>query len=200
MVGTLGCHRLSFFFALLLSYSVFFLVEEGTQGLHYCRMETFCDDLITNADDETTVHQLAQEGEWLCSKLMGQSAIRQKIEAYHGMPPFRDMEGFSLWLCGVCVINGVDKMTMLSSSNTLERMRVGVEGLRSLLQRIEACRSRLPVAAPTAPASPPIHAASGSGDLSDSHEEEEEEEVGMETEDESGDGEQEEEDSSSAPL
>ncbi len=36
------------------------LVEDGTQGLHFCRVETFKDDAIP-ADQRPEVEQLAQQ-------------------------------------------------------------------------------------------------------------------------------------------
>ena len=111
-------------------------VEDGTQGLHYCRMEPFC-DLPIPPEDTSTVESLMAEAEELCRQLL-QGNIKQKIEAYHGLPP-REVEAFSLWLCGVCLTNSTQKMEMLKSVNTLSRLRGGLDSLRLLLQRIQSC-------------------------------------------------------------
>lgn len=109
-------------------------LEEGTQGLHYCRMEPISDHELTGAES-ASANLLVSEAEALCGRLL-QGTIKQKIEAYHGLPP-RDREALSLWLCGVCLNNNARKMEMLSTQNTLLRLQVGVEALRSLVQRLQ---------------------------------------------------------------
>jgi hypothetical protein len=77
--------------------------------------------------------------------------VKQKIEAYHGLPP-RCVEAFSLWLCGICITDSAVKMAMLREQDTLKRLRLGMQSLRVLATRIGACsRARCPQqsAAPT---------------------------------------------------
>ena len=111
-------------------------VEDGTQGLHYCRMEPFS-DLPIPPEDTPVIESLMVEADELCKQLL-QGNIKQKIEAYHGLPP-REVEAFSLWLCGVCLTNSTQKMEMLKCVNTLSRLQVGLGSLRLLLQRIQTC-------------------------------------------------------------
>ena len=111
-----------------------FFVEEGTQGLHYCRMELFRDEDM-NETDASEVLALRDAGHALCRQLM-QGNIRQRIESCHGLPPM-EVEAFSLWLCGVCLNDHVKKMELLQSRTTLDRMRVGMECLRNLVNRLE---------------------------------------------------------------
>lgn len=111
-----------------------FFVEDGTQGLHYCRMEPFCDEEM-NETDASEVLALRDAGHALCRQLM-QGNIRQRIESCHGLPPM-EVEAFSLWLCGVCVKDHQIKMEQLRSRATLDRMRVGIESLRHLVNRLE---------------------------------------------------------------
>ena len=111
-------------------------VEDGTQGLHYCRMEPFS-DLPVPPEQSPRIESLMTEADELCKQLL-QGNIKQKIEAYHGLPP-REVEAFSLWLLGVCLTNSAQKMEMLKSVDTLARLQVGLDSLRLLLQRIQTC-------------------------------------------------------------
>jgi hypothetical protein len=131
------------------------LVEEGTQGLHYCRIEPIEDFELTpmDASEALAMRDYGLElcryvcvllficltiNIWLSRQLL-HGSVKQKIEAYHGSPP-RDVEAFSHWLCGVCLHNPVKRMELLSSQNTMERMQVGLESLRSLINRLEVYR------------------------------------------------------------
>ena len=114
-------------------------VEDGTQGLHYCRMEPFADNPIP-PEESSRIESLMAEADELCRQLL-QGNIKQKIEAYHGLPP-REVEAFSLWLCGVCLTNSTQKMDMLKCVHTLTRLQVGLDSLRLLWQRIQNCTKR----------------------------------------------------------
>lgn len=118
-------------------------VEEGTQGLHYCRMEPFCDTMIDCERWRTELQRLVKEGEELCTSLL-QGSVKQKIEAYHGLPHYSCPEAFSLWLCGVCLTNNAKKMEMLRSPCTYARLTLGVESLKILLERMSRGQLRCP--------------------------------------------------------
>lgn len=78
----------------------------------------------------------------MCSRLW-QGNVQRKIEAYHGPPP-RDMSDFSLWICGVCLSDARTKMDMLSTLDTLERLTVGLNHLRDLVNRLAVYIERAP--------------------------------------------------------
>lgn len=105
-------------------------VENGTQGLHYCRLEPLFDDLLTD-DDAAIVNGLRSIATRLLSSLFDQQ-IRAQVESQCGPEP-ADNSIFSLWLTGITPVPERMKAELLRSKQTRQRMELCVQALGAII-------------------------------------------------------------------
>jgi len=106
-------------------------VEDGTQGLHWCKVELLPDDPPPTTDEEDSEAMAAkvraQAGE--CSQIfdtmMGRfGGLRSEIDSTHGPKPVDNAERLSFWLASVLPVNYVNKHSLLTTRCTLTRLGV----------------------------------------------------------------------------
>lgn len=97
------------------------LVEEGTQGLHYCRLVPYKDNPIAEEDQEIVQHLFTQ-GRQLAEYVSEEPGVRRKIKERYGPAP-NDIEGFSLWLAAITPMSETDKLALLSTKDTKDRLQ-----------------------------------------------------------------------------
>ena len=106
-------------------------VEEGTQGLHFCRLQKLEDDPII--DDPAKLArcvELMQVSKLLTDALI-EGPMRARIEHRYGAPP-TSPEPFSLWLCQIAPLRDNDKMRLLKSKDTLLRLEAAGDALKNM--------------------------------------------------------------------
>lgn len=102
-------------------------IEESTQGLHYGSLKQLKDEPVAE-ELQSELELLLRQGRALVSELRGFSFWRM-LEQAHGEEP-RCTELFSLWLVSITkTMKTSDKMTLLRSTNTVERLSIVVEKL-----------------------------------------------------------------------
>ncbi|CAM9297511.1 unnamed protein product [Chrysoparadoxa australica] len=95
-------------------------IEEGTQGLHYCQVQELHDVEPT----EEEVHQLDALKRSVTEKAEQViSPIKHQVMNTHGPIP-STAEALGLWLASVLPLPIPEKQAMLSSNNTLERLKI----------------------------------------------------------------------------
>jgi len=117
-------------------------VEEGTQGLHFCRLDPLHDTPVTGSD-LTTLHGLSERAR-VYSSMALQGDVLSRVTQLYGPPPLPPLslslslsyEAFSIWLTAVCPFPNAQKFHLLRSVNTLDRIRVCVECLEGVLTRL----------------------------------------------------------------
>lgn len=106
-------------------------IEEGTQGLHFCRLQKLEDDSMV--DDPVKLNrcvELMQVSRLLTDALI-EGPMRARIEQRYGAPP-TSPEPFSLWLCQIAPLRDSDKMRLLKSTDTLLRLEAAGDALKNL--------------------------------------------------------------------
>ena len=115
-------------------------IEEGTQGLHYCCLNDLKDEPVVE-DVQSELEILMQQGKSLVSELKSLSHWGQ-LEQIHGEEP-RRAEPFSLWLVSVTkTMKTSDKMALLKSTNTVERLSNVMENLATWISDEKLHRER----------------------------------------------------------
>ena len=119
-------------------------VENGTGGLHYCRIKPFNDDLMSDAHldmavqiltDKDTIDKLDRYlyNPMALSKLSIRCGSRPTyLSSSSGGGIVRDgaiLEQLSLWLSAACPLQQTEKMTLLRSKNTLARLQKCLQSL-----------------------------------------------------------------------
>jgi len=112
-------------------------IEEGTQGLHFCRLTPLSDDPMEE-DQIPIVADLVN----LATLIVGSfftGPIRARLEARYGVAPppssgAAGAEAFSLWMAAICPLPESEKGRLLGSTDTAERLRTTV-GCFSVLVR-----------------------------------------------------------------
>jgi len=116
------------------------LVEDGTQGLHFCRLQPFCDDPI----DPAEVHELQpliNQGRSLLDYVAELSNSKSILEQRFGkFPKTNEVELFSLWLAGLSPLAEEEKLQLLLSKDTKVRLERSVERLVQYVDRINQRR------------------------------------------------------------
>lgn len=97
-------------------------VEEGTQGLHFCRLGPLKDVPLPPIDSSPTNAQgLAAAVHAIGRQIYEQN--RRQIDFSMGEPPrAEDPEALSLWMCMLIPMSTRDKMRMLTSTDTVDRL------------------------------------------------------------------------------
>lgn len=116
-------------------------VEEGTQHLHYCNAIIFQDEPISDGEKEK-VQEFLNIGRFLSSQLLESASpdgfsLRSKIEHKYGPIPSND-ELFSLWLTAIVPLPENQKVALLSTTNTLQRLEVAVGSMIHLMQHVDS--------------------------------------------------------------
>mmetsp|Transcript_35580 Transcript_35580/g.52016 ORF Transcript_35580/g.52016 Transcript_35580/m.52016 type:complete len:374 (+) Transcript_35580:54-1175(+) len=115
-------------------------VEDGTQGLHYCRTESLVDDSIPqDQTDEVKTLALQVMGE-VNSSFYQREDIRAKITAAHGPAPDPEAhpEALSLWVAAVLPLPPHGKQALLETLSTRDRL---FQVLRILHMQREGARA-----------------------------------------------------------
>jgi hypothetical protein len=105
-------------------------VEEGTQGLHYCVLESFKDE-ETSEQEKQLVQQAIVTARALMTTLGSQSAIEEQL----GAAP-TDPELFSLWFTSLTPMSEREKVIQLRSQNTLQRLRACMQAFEDYSRRV----------------------------------------------------------------
>jgi Lon protease-like protein len=115
-------------------------VEEGTQGLHYCRLIPYKDNPIA-AEDQEIVQHLFTQGRQLAEYVSEEPGVRRKIEERYGLAP-SDIEGFSLWLTAITPMSETDKLSLLICKDTKDRLQRAQLALGAYVSQQSASNSR----------------------------------------------------------
>jgi len=102
-------------------------VEEGTQGLHYCRTEVFSDDPVPRERQEA-VEELTSMARNLAEHLYNTKQNKPQILKHHGEMP-SSAEGLSLWLTAILPFPISYKQQALGSKDTETRLKMCVAAL-----------------------------------------------------------------------
>lgn len=114
-------------------------VEDGTQGLHYCRLEPLPDDVVA-LDHLTALGALKVRATGLVEELASDDYVRRVVDEQFGAMP-AETEAFSFWLACVSPLSERDKAGVLHSRNTSERIQVCVDRLEAYLEQRRNPRS-----------------------------------------------------------
>lgn len=110
-------------------------VEDGTQGLHYCRVKEYNDDAM-DGDALSMAQDLQTTAVTLLTAYLEMDPNRRRaVEEEHGPMPRNHPENLSLWLTAISAIPERDRFTLLLSKDTIDRLRRCISGLESMLQR-----------------------------------------------------------------
>eukprot|EP00904_Undaria_pinnatifida_P005291 jgi/Undpi1/1892/HiC_scaffold_12.g05279.m1 len=104
-------------------------VEDGTQGLHYCRLEPRHDDHPTDPDEAAKLESLHERTRALATRVV-EPVTRQIVERYGEMPP--SAVGLSYWAASVLPLTVREKQALLSARSTTDRLQVCERHLASL--------------------------------------------------------------------
>lgn len=108
-------------------------IEDGTQGLHHCVLEDFCDDPV-RPENMIEVAALLNTAIHMTSYLM--QSMMSKVIRTHGPVPCT-AEAVGLWLVGVMPLPRSEKHALLASRDTLNRLRKGVALLTPLVDDVK---------------------------------------------------------------
>lgn len=110
-------------------------VEDGTQGLHYCRVKEYNDDAM-DGDALSMAQDLQATAVTLVTAFLEIDQNRRRaIEEEHGPMPRNHPENLSLWLTAISAIPERDRFALLLSKDTIDRLRRCIGSLESMLQR-----------------------------------------------------------------
>jgi Lon protease-like protein len=119
-------------------------VEEGTQGLHYCRLERIHDDPVPEAQQET-LRALKQHAVTLSEILLSNARARREAEEEFGPMPALDVEQFSWWFASISPLSRHERMVALHSRDTLDRLQSCVQCVETFLAQRRS-RGSFPIA------------------------------------------------------
>ena len=114
-------------------------VEDGTQGLHYCRLEPLPDDVVA-PDQLGELIVLKGRAMALVEELVAEDYVRRVVDEQYGAMP-SETEAFSFWLACVSPLSERDKAGVLHSRSTSERIQVCVDRLEVYLEQRRNPRS-----------------------------------------------------------
>jgi Lon protease-like protein len=119
-------------------------VEEGTQGLHYCRLERIHDDPVPEAQQET-LRALKQHAVTLSETLLSNARARREAEEEFGPMPALNVEQFSWWFASISPLSRHERMVALHSRDTLDRLQSCVQCVEAFLAQRRS-RGSFPIA------------------------------------------------------
>jgi Lon protease-like protein len=119
-------------------------VEEGTQGLHYCRLERIHDDTVPEAQQET-LRALKQHAVTLSETLLSNARARREAEEEFGPMPALDVEQFSWWFASISPLSRHERVVALHSRDTLDRLQSCVQCVEAFLAQRRS-RGSFPIA------------------------------------------------------
>ena len=114
-------------------------VEDGTQGLHYCRLEPLPDDVVA-PDQLGELIVLKGRAMAMVEELVAEDYVRRVVDEQYGAMP-SETEAFSFWLACVSPLSERDKAGVLHSRSTSERIQVCVDRLDVYLEQRRNPRS-----------------------------------------------------------
>lgn len=109
-------------------------VEEGTQGLHFCRLEPLKDNEIDESSAD--VFQLMSVARTFVTFLM-HGGSGSKITKLYGSPPTSTSSGLSLWLTAVLPLDSMAKLELLASTDSLDRLRTCVQTIHQVMPALQ---------------------------------------------------------------
>ena len=111
-------------------------MEDGTQGLHFCRLEPFRDAALDAAGLEAAA-ALMEQGRAALGQVAEAASSMAAIERQFGPAPSAP-EDFGLWLAAVSPLGEGEKVALLRSDDSLGRLRCCVAALAAYQQRLLA--------------------------------------------------------------
>lgn len=108
-------------------------LEDGTQGLHHCRLEALRDEVVTPEHMEA-LNALKMDAHTLVAELLSNNTARQMVDAQFGTAP-SDTEAFSMWLAAVSPLSEHDKTAVLHSRSTIDRFTLCNQRLELYLEQ-----------------------------------------------------------------
>mmetsp|Transcript_28425 Transcript_28425/g.35696 ORF Transcript_28425/g.35696 Transcript_28425/m.35696 type:complete len:188 (-) Transcript_28425:421-984(-) len=106
-------------------------IEDGTQGLHYCRTAPFLDDPIPS-DRMEEVSRLAAKAKENMERMFLTKEMKTQILDHHGEMP-TSPEDLSLWMTAILPLSIRDKQGALEMKNTEARLSLCVDTLTQRL-------------------------------------------------------------------
>lgn len=110
-------------------------VEEGTQGLHFCRLEPLNDISVDESGVELS--QLMSIARTFVSFIM-QGSASSKIAKMYGSPPTATVSSLSLWLTSVLPLDSMTKLRLLASTDSLDRLRTCIVGIQQTIPSLQS--------------------------------------------------------------
>jgi len=109
-------------------------VEDGTQGLCYCRVEPVSDEPVPpeQAEEASTLRARALV---LVNEVLAEDFTRRQVTEQYCAMPTSDLEAFSMWLCCVGPLGAQDVSAALASRNTIQRLQMGIRHLERFLEQ-----------------------------------------------------------------
>jgi Lon protease-like protein len=114
-------------------------VEDGTQGLHFVRLEPFADEEVPAAALEG-LQLLKQRATALAEQLLSDAHTRRVVEQQFGSMP-ADAELFSMWFASISALSENEKTQALHSRSTVDRLTLSVQRTEAYLERRRNGRS-----------------------------------------------------------
>lgn len=108
-------------------------VEDGTQGLHFCRMEPFADEEVPASMVEN-LQQLRLRATTLANQLLTDGHTRRMVEHQFGSMP-ADAEMFSMWFASISPLSEGEKVQALHSRSTVDRLTLSVQRTEAYVER-----------------------------------------------------------------
>lgn len=119
-------------------------VEEGTQGLHYCRLDPFRDE-TGPAERQDALQALKTHAVALVEQLLPAGRTRRMVEDEFGPMPASDPEQFSMWFASISPLTQNEHVLALHSRDTFDRLQTCVQRVEAYLAQRQR-GGRFPVA------------------------------------------------------
>lgn len=114
-------------------------IEEGTRGLHCCRIEPFHDEAVSE-DRQGELQALRQHAVALSEQVLASGHARRIVEEQFGAMPVLDYEQFSMWFASISPLSENEKAALLRSRDTIDRLRSCVQIVEAHLAQRHSAR------------------------------------------------------------
>jgi len=108
-------------------------IEEGTQGLHWCKVDLVSDVPVTKDEDKEELAEAVGDCDELFASVMERSRLGGEIERQYGSRP-SNPERFSFWLSSILPVPYQDKHDLLTCQDTKQRLRLCSALMRATLE------------------------------------------------------------------
>lgn len=109
-------------------------IEDGTQGLHFCRLDELHDDPL-DAENTTLATQLLTMISTFSNHLISTNMLSRIESKYGKCPPAFNIADSSIWYLSISPIQENQKLNLLKSKDTIGRLRAIIASFSSYVQQ-----------------------------------------------------------------